>query len=312
MLTYGGGLERNMKTSHNRILALLALAAIGSVSHLTYAGTPDADQRVKTLMRVLAYDRLLEARQEGGKIFIAVLFLPDAKASVAEKDEVIAALGGLGALKVKGFGVSYAAVPYTDPGALKSGMGGRRAAAIYVCGGLTDALGDIRKLAAQAKIATMSGSEPFTQSGLAFAVVEKGGKNQIVVNLNAAKSQGLDLDASLLGIATVLRGAAIDSGSASPGAPIFQATEEASRRRISGSEPKYRERARVQEWEATLTARIYIAPKGGVDRLEFVQTDKNFEDAVRKAVAGWKFKPYLVDGAPVATYTIQRFVFKLH
>jgi TonB family protein len=308
-----------MRTFDQWLLALFACTLMGSASVRADAGALGADQRVKSLMRVLAYDRQLEARKDGGKIFIAVVFRPDAKDSAVEKDEVLAALGGLGAFKIKGLSVAYAALPYSDPASLATGLGSRRVAAIYVCGGLADALGGIQKLAARSKIATMSGSEPFTEKGLAFAVVQKGGKTQIVVNLAAAKAQGLDLDASLLGIATVLRSGSADSGSAGDVAdassgegPIFQPTEAAAQRRISGSEPEYPQRARIQEWEATLTARVFISPKGAVERLEFVQTDKNFEASVKRAVAAWKFKPYVVKGEPVGTYTVMKLVFKLH
>jgi protein TonB len=96
-----------------------------------------------------------------------------------------------------------------------------------------------------------------------------------------------------------------------PPKPIFQATEAASKRRISGSEPEYPYRARIQGWEATLIARVHISPSGTVERVEFVQTDPNFEDSVRKAVATWRFKPHVVDGKPVSTYTVMKFVFKL-
>jgi TonB family protein len=272
----------------------------------------DTDQRVKALMRVLAYDRRLDARQDGGKIFIGVLFRAGAKSSVAEKDKILAALGGLSGLTIKGFGISYAAFPYPDAGSLNSSLGGRRAAAVYVCDGLGDAVGDIAEAAAQSKIATMSGSEPFTQSGLAFAVVDKGGKSQIVVNLSASKAQGLDLDASLLGIATVLRPGSGQGAASAASGPVFQSTEVAAKRKISGEEPQFPARARIQGWEATLTARVYIAPQGSVERIEFVQTDKNFEDAVKKAVKAWKYKPYVVDGTAVGTYTVMKFVFKLH
>jgi hypothetical protein len=193
----------------NRTLQLIRIFLIGiviwSASARASAGELDVDQRMKILMRVLTYDRQLEARQDRGKIFVAVLFAAKDRASVAEKDAVVAALGRLKALKVKGFSLDFAAVPYSAPAALETAMGARRAAAIYVCGGLAPALGDIKQLAAKEKIATMSASEPFTQGGLAFAAFQKDGKGQIIVNLKAAKAQGLDLDASLLRLAIVLR-----------------------------------------------------------------------------------------------------------
>jgi hypothetical protein len=194
-----------MNRARHWILILLASAVVCSFALHARAQELDAAQRMKILMRILTYDRGLEARQDKGTVFVGVVFAPKDPASVKEKDAVLAALGALKALKVKGLALGFQAVPYTDPASIATTLGGRRAAALYVCGGLASAVGPITGLAARSKIATMSGSEPFTRSGLAFAAIEKGGKGQIIVNLKAAKEQGLDLDASLLNLAIVLR-----------------------------------------------------------------------------------------------------------
>jgi outer membrane biosynthesis protein TonB len=56
---------------------------------------------------------------------------------------------------------------------------------------------------------------------------------------------------------------------------------------------------------------VFISAEGIVERVAFVQTDKNFEDTVRAALATWRFKPHLVGGKPVKTYTKISFVFNL-
>jgi hypothetical protein len=194
-----------MRTSRTRFgsvwlgVALLAFAFQARASEL------DASQRMKILMRVLTYDRQLESRQDSGTVRVAVLFSPGDDASVKEKDEVLAALGALKSLKIKGLALDFSAIPYHGAGALEGAVKARRTASLYVCGGLDPAVGEIRGLAARLKIATMSGSEPFTRNGLAFAAFEKDGKGQIIVNLKSSKEQGLDLDAALLGLAIVLR-----------------------------------------------------------------------------------------------------------
>ncbi len=194
-----------MRTSRTWLWTALAMAIALSVAPAARSGELEAGQRMKILLRILTYDRQLESRQDHGKVYVGVLFSPGDAASVKEKDAVIGALGALKALKVKGLTLDFAAVPYKDAASLKAALAARRTAGLYVCGGLTAAIGDIKGLAAQSKTATMSGSESFTQSGLAFAAVEKGGKGQIIVNLKASKDQGLDLDAALLGLAVVLR-----------------------------------------------------------------------------------------------------------
>lgn len=96
-----------------------------------------------------------------------------------------------------------------------------------------------------------------------------------------------------------------------PPKPVFRTTDDAKRERISGSDPVYPQRAQIQGWEGTLVVRIHIAPSGAVERLEFVKTDENFEETVRKAILSWRFKPRYIDGKAVSSYTVWRFVFKL-
>jgi hypothetical protein len=191
--------------ARKRVWGVFVGAALAAISAAALAGDLPADQRAKILMRVLTYDRQIESRQSGGAVFVGVLYAPADRASVKEKDAMVAALGALKALKIKGYSLEFAAMPYKDAGALKAQAGLRRITALYVCSGLSSALGDVRAFAEGAKVATMSGSEAYTRAGLAFAAVEKGGKGEIIVNLKAAKSQGLDLDAALLRLAVVLR-----------------------------------------------------------------------------------------------------------
>jgi TonB family protein len=156
----------------------------------------------------------------------------------------------------------------------------------------------------------MSGSEALTRGGLAFAAFAEGGSGRMIVNLEAAKEQGLDLDAAVLKLAVVIRVASGGIGQSPP--PVFQASEAVKKRRVSGSEPAYPNRALIQGWEATLTADVFISAEGVVERIRFIETDKNFEDTVKKAVTKWTFQPYLVGGQPVGTYTKMKFAFKLH
>lgn len=306
--------------------ALVAGVVVGSFAFQAHAGALEVGKRVPLLMRVLAYDRQLTARQEKGVVLIGVAFAPDDAGSVKEKDAVLTALSASNLKQIKDFTLSVVAVPYTGPLSLKSALGDRRAAVLYVCEGLESSLREIMETATRTKMATMSGSESLTRQGLAFAAFDDGGKGRVIVNLKSAKAQGLDLDATMLNLAIVLRGSSTEPAplpqktnnvapapppSSSPPAPVFQPVATALKRRVSGRAPAYPQRARIQGWEATLLANIYISAAGTVERIEFIETDEHFEDTVKEAVKAWKFKPYLVGGKPVSTYTKMTFAFKL-
>jgi len=93
--------------------------------------------------------------------------------------------------------------------------------------------------------------------------------------------------------------------------PIFQRFGELRKRRVSGSDPVYPRIARQAKIEATLVVRIEITPQGRVKKFRFLKTQDTFEKSVIDSIKSWRFSPYLVDGKPVATYTVYKFVFKL-
>ena len=57
--------------------------------------------------------------------------------------------------------------------------------------------------------------------------------------------------------------------------------------------------------------KIFITPEGKVGDIKFLRSNKHFEKAIREAVAGWRFTPLMINGRPVGTYTVYKFVFKL-
>ncbi len=67
--------------------------------------------------------------------------------------------------------------------------------------------------------------------------------------------------------------------------------------------PQYPEAAAKAGVGGTVKMRIVVLPSGEVSPdIEFLQVPGNygFEDAIRKAVVQWRFKPATVDGIPVA------------
>lgn len=96
-----------------------------------------------------------------------------------------------------------------------------------------------------------------------------------------------------------------------PAAPVLQAMEIIKKRRIVGTEPEYPRMARAAGLEAVLMVKIFINPEGEVSEVQFLKTDKHFELAVRESIARWKFSPHMINGRPVGTYTVYKFVFRL-
>ena len=96
-----------------------------------------------------------------------------------------------------------------------------------------------------------------------------------------------------------------------PAAPVFVDIETVNKRRVDGHDPVYPPSAQRNEEEGVVVAKITISAEGKVTDVQILQTHPAFERSVREAIASWRFSPHLVNGQPVAFYTIKKFVFKL-
>jgi protein TonB len=97
----------------------------------------------------------------------------------------------------------------------------------------------------------------------------------------------------------------------SPLQPTYQTPDIIKKRRIAGREPEYPRIARLAGIESLIVVKIYITSEGAVGEIQFLKSDPNFDQAVRDAIKTWKFTPHTINGTPVGTYTVYKFVFKL-
>ncbi len=80
---------------------------------------------------------------------------------------------------------------------------------------------------------------------------------------------------------------------------------------IASRVPAYPEPARQQEIEGSVTMEVLISPTGAVSYVRAIDGDRRLRSAAEDAVARWRYKPYLVNGAPVPVATTVRVDFRL-
>ena len=97
-----------------------------------------------------------------------------------------------------------------------------------------------------------------------------------------------------------------------PPTSTYQAPDVITKRRVRGSDPAYPRIARAAGLEAVIIVKIFITPEGRIGEIKFLKTDKHFEKSVRSSLAQWRFSPHMINGRPVGTYTVYKFVFKLN
>ncbi len=93
--------------------------------------------------------------------------------------------------------------------------------------------------------------------------------------------------------------------------PSYQAPDVVAKRRIAGQEPQYPPMAKKAKLRATVLVKIHINPDGRVGFMKILKGHPLFNDAVTKAIKTWIFSPYTINGRPVGTYTVYKFVFQI-
>ncbi|MEG9437018.1 TonB family protein [Edaphobacter sp. HDX4] len=80
---------------------------------------------------------------------------------------------------------------------------------------------------------------------------------------------------------------------------------------ISSRVPVYPEAAKAMEIEGPVLLDVVISRTGAVDYVRVIQGDSHLRAAAEEAVRKWRYKPYLLNGRPVAAVTQVRIVFRL-
>lgn len=79
-----------------------------------------------------------------------------------------------------------------------------------------------------------------------------------------------------------------------PGKMLFKA-----QKRISGEDPKFPAAARALGVTAKVAARVCISASGKVTDIKILKGVDRFNQAVEKAVRGWRYEPYMANGVSV-------------
>jgi hypothetical protein len=174
------------------VLAMLALTGLAA------AESKPERRDALVFLRVLAYDKQLAARA-GEAVVVAVVY--PATGGTAERDAWLAALAAVKKVKVASRPVVAVSIVYDGSAAFERKLADLAPAAVVLCHGLSNAVGDIRTATRAHKVLSFSRAERDARAGLAVAVVSGSQRDEIVINLRAARAEGVKFDAGLLQLA---------------------------------------------------------------------------------------------------------------
>ena len=93
--------------------------------------------------------------------------------------------------------------------------------------------------------------------------------------------------------------------------PHYQLAKVMRERRIVGEEPEYPRSALRRKQQGEVMVKLTLHPDGTVKEYRFLRDNQTFRSTVLDRIKQWRFSPHYVDGRPVATYSVFKFVFRL-
>ncbi|MBI5496611.1 MAG: YfiR family protein [Deltaproteobacteria bacterium] len=173
-----------------------AVADIGALSHRTAAAL---------LIKVLTYDRAVRVRASA-TVNVGVLAHARGAESRACADSLVTELSQAARTQRVGSRAVHAvALPWNGAADLNSALAREQIHLLYICPGLEAESGAVSALTRAHKVLSVAASDLGVKSGLGMALLNRGSRPTILVNLPAARAEGRELDAGLLGLAEVIR-----------------------------------------------------------------------------------------------------------
>lgn len=154
-----------------------------------------AAHKVKVLLTAMSFDKSLKSRA-GDKITIVVL----------GKCGTLAAMQEASGKAINGLPISVQTIEaFKDAGDLTEQLKKFSATALYICEANDAAIGSISSVAGKLKVLTLAEDPSWVEGKIALGVGEKGGRAELILNVNAAKAAGADFDARIFGVARVVQ-----------------------------------------------------------------------------------------------------------
>jgi len=186
-------------------VALIALVLAGRSARADDGDDDEtlAGRRALIVLRILAYDKALATRAPGDEVIVFIVAGPGA-ASRAERDRWLAGFALLPKVKAGGRPVRAMPVDYRDVAGFDALAAFHHPAAMIVSEGLGFAAPALRRVARARHVVAVSTRETEVRDGFAIGLIAGDSRDEIVVNLEAAREQGARFGAGLLQLARLV------------------------------------------------------------------------------------------------------------
>jgi hypothetical protein len=193
-----------MRTLVATLLVIAALVRIAAAEPAD-SETSVAARQMLIAVRVLSYDKSLPDRVRDSAVTIALVSSATTNGR-SVRARFAAAFALMPKLKVGGKPVRVVSFETATRKTLEAGFVATRPSMVVVVDDLGDQLGLVSDIARAHAILTVSLHEADVEHGISVGVVQSGERNEILINIEAARSEGVRFGAGLLQLARIVDG----------------------------------------------------------------------------------------------------------
>ena len=161
------------------------------------------EQQIPLLLKTISFDRNLRSRS-GERIVLGILYQQRVRSSLEVKDKILEMLENEATQTIDGMPIQCVAIDLGSTDDLSSTIRNKHINLLYVAPVRAHDMATFASTARLLQIPTLTGVPEYVEDGLAVGIGARGEKPCIVINLNAARSEGADFDSHLLNLAKVI------------------------------------------------------------------------------------------------------------
>ena len=185
------------------VWAILLIILYGVVASAQEMPVPIKIQ-YELFLKILTYDRSFKKRV-GDEIVIGIVYQRRFRISLNVKNELVEVIEKSSTKKLEEIPIRYVPIDLDDEPALTDAISRNSIDILYVAPLRALELKTITELSRQKQVMTLTGVPDYVKSGLAVGIGLKGKRPQIIINLPAAKAEGVDFRAQLLKVAKIIK-----------------------------------------------------------------------------------------------------------
>lgn len=186
-----------------RLGFFIILVILGTTTLWSQEMSVPIDVQYSLFLKILTFDRNLKSRV-GNQIVIGVIYQGKFRKSVNVKDDLISVIDKSPIKNIEDIPIRYALIDIGEEANLDSSVLRINVDILYITPLRAVEIKKITDITRTKRIMTLTGVTDYVESGLSVGIGTKGEKPLIIINLPAAKKEGVDFSSQLLKIAKVI------------------------------------------------------------------------------------------------------------